>query len=90
MNLFVVFDGRYFPVTSVKDAAKKWCVFRDTVEQRGEGGVRQLGNGVNVYRKGELKPVARISYNGRIWPGKETEVNSHLRLSVKQLTGETS
>lgn len=84
MDLFVVFAGKYHPVISVEDAAEKWCIFRDTVEQRGEGGVRQLGNGVSIYQRGNLTPVARISYNGRIWPGKETKVNVRLKALIRR------
>lgn len=54
------------PVASVEDAQDRWIEFRD----RSAEGVSVIGNGVVVVD--ELgQEVARISYNGRIWPAGE-------------------
>jgi hypothetical protein len=54
-------DGRRVPVRSLADARGKWIDFRETTN----AGASALGNGVRIYLRG--RPVARISYNGRVW-----------------------
>lgn len=57
----IEFDGRRFPVESIDDAQAKWDHF---VEKSGAGS-SELGGDPVIYQDG--KPVARISYNGRVW-----------------------
>lgn len=62
-KLTVAFGGKKYPVLSVEDAAAKWCCFRD----ESNGGVSEIGNGV-IVRDEKKRVIARISYNGRVWP----------------------
>ena len=64
----VEFNGQEFEVGSIKDAADKWNKFVDA----SQGGVSQVGNGVIIREDG--KPVARVSYNGRIWDMNDNEI----------------
>lgn len=63
----VKFRGKTYPVESVEAAAAKWDEFRMAAMIAGGGGCSQIGNGVTV-RDVDGKIVAKVSYNGRIWP----------------------
>lgn len=67
-RLTVEFNGEVFDVESIQDAADKWNRFVET----SMGGVSQVGNGVTIKEDG--KPIARVSYNGRIWDMDENEI----------------
>ena len=55
------------PVASVADAAAKWNAYLHALAQNMEEcGCSHVGNG-GIVRDGK-KIVAKISYNGRIWP----------------------
>ena len=64
----VEFNGQEFEVGSIKDAADKWNKFVDA----SQGGVSEIGNGVVIKEDGN--PVARVSYNGRIWDMNDNEI----------------
>lgn len=67
-ELFVVGpDGTRYPVESIQDAGRNWRAVRSAATDTGEGGVSQTGNGLRVVDQ-DGKEVARISYNGRVWP----------------------
>ncbi|MFA7290879.1 MAG: LPD38 domain-containing protein [Rhodocyclaceae bacterium] len=61
-QLEVEFDGKRYPVKSLDEASDKWVAFRE----ESEAGVSEIGNGIPVFLDGQQ--VARISYNGRVWP----------------------
>lgn len=63
----VKFRGKTYPVESVEAAAAKWDEFRDTAIRAGGGGVSEIGNGLAV-RDEHGALVAKVSYNGRVWP----------------------
>lgn len=70
-GLTVKFRGTMYPVASIADAVTKWDGFRMAAVNNLGGGASQIGEGLTV-RHG-TKPVAKISYNGRVWhPGKWT------------------
>ena len=55
--------------TSIEAVADWWNDHRDALLMNGGGGSRALGNGVTVYAdRACTVEVARVSYNGRIWP----------------------
>lgn len=62
-QLFVVRGSQRFPVESIEDASEKWETFRDTTG----AGASQIGEGATIVDQ-DGKEIARISYNGRIWP----------------------
>lgn len=65
--LTVKYRGKTYPVESVEAAAAKWEEFRHAAICAGGGGVSEIGNGVAVCdESGAI--VAKVSYNGRIWP----------------------
>lgn len=70
-QLFVKFDGQTFPVESLRDASEKWERFRDTVN----AGYSEIGNGVPIFDQ-TGKQVAYVSYNGKVWPGKDYNPNN--------------
>ncbi len=67
-----------FPVSTLADAAEKYCTARDA----SECGARLMPEAI-IYCNG--KPCARISYNGRVWELDGTEV----RLGDRPLASET-
>ena len=67
-RLTVEFGGQEYEVASFKDAAEKWGRFVGA----SQGGVSQVGNGVVIKENG--RPVARVSYNGRIWDMDDNEI----------------
>jgi len=60
--LTVRFRGKTYSVDSVEAASDLWCDFRDASGL----GASKIGSNLPVMRGREV--VARISYNGRIWP----------------------
>lgn len=62
-QLFVRRGSQTYPVASFEDASQKWCEFRDTTG----AGASEIGEDVMIYDQTGT-PVARISYNGKIWP----------------------
>jgi hypothetical protein len=67
-DLIVALGRERFPVVSLEDASRIWRTFVDRIESTtGESGCSQIGNGYRVVNA-KNKLVARISYNGRIWP----------------------
>jgi N12 class adenine-specific DNA methylase/antitoxin (DNA-binding transcriptional repressor) of toxin-antitoxin stability system len=65
-QLFVRWGGQTHPVESLQDASEKWEAFRD----KAGAGVSEVGNGVSIVDQ-TGKEVARVSYNGRVWPAGE-------------------
>lgn len=63
--LTVKYRGRTYQVESVEDAAAKWSEFRDEALRSGLG-PDDIGGHLLV-RDGNTT-VAKISWNGRIWP----------------------
>ena len=58
----VKIQGRNYEVASLQEASRKYCDLRDA-----------SGRGASWFRDGEVRDdvgvlVARISYNGRVWP----------------------
>lgn len=66
-QLFVVRGGQKFPVDSLVDASQRWQQFQTEAMRQGGGGASQIGNGVPIVDQ-DGKEVARISFNGRVWP----------------------
>ncbi len=64
-GLTVEFQGKTYPVDSIDDAVDKWSDFRTAATQQGGGGVRDIGNGVEV-KDADGNTVARVAYNGRV------------------------
>jgi hypothetical protein len=64
-SLYVAIGAKRFPVTTLADASALFCKTRDAF---GEGASKTPQCKV-VDQRGEV--VARISYNGRIWPNAE-------------------
>jgi hypothetical protein len=62
-QLYVERGGKRFEVDSLEDASKKWDTFRD---QTGAG-ASEIGEGARIVDQ-DGKEVARISYNGKVWP----------------------
>jgi hypothetical protein len=62
-RLFVMRSGKRFEVASLEDASQKWCAFRDATG----AGASEIGEDVMIYNQTGT-PVARISYNGKVWP----------------------
>lgn len=65
--LTVKYRGKTYQVESVEAAAEKWGEFRHAAMCAGGGGCSQIGNGLAV-RDADGRIVAKISYNGRVWP----------------------
>jgi len=63
--LTVRFDGRSEDVGSIDEAVKAWTTYRDASGI----GASDCHEAVVVAR-GTSRVVARISYNGRVWPSK--------------------
>lgn len=59
-------DGKRYPVESLEDASNKWSQARDVSVRQGGGG-SAIGGGVRIVDQSG-KEVARVSYNGRVWP----------------------
>lgn len=76
-QLFVQRGDKRFPVESLEDAATKWDQFRDATG----AGVSDIGSSTRVVDQ-DGKEVARISYNGRVWPPGEWKAG------MKPLVGE--
>lgn len=55
---------REFAVKSLDEARQIWIDTREALEQNGEGGVRQMGEGQVLSGLGTL--VATVAYNGKI------------------------
>ena len=54
---------------SIEAVSDWWNDYRDALTMNGGGGSSAIGNGVTVYADRECKvEVAKVSYNGRIWP----------------------
>ncbi len=61
--------GAVREVASVEAASELWNDYRDALLINGGGGSRDIGNGWTVYAdRACTVEVARVSYNGRIWP----------------------
>lgn len=61
-GLTVKFRGRTYPVSSLDDAADKWCEFRDAAMREGFG-PDDVGSG--LYVMAGQKKVGRVFWNGR-------------------------
>lgn len=72
-GLTVEFNGKRYPVKSIKEAQSRWNQFREDAAKATGLGVSGTGNGVFIYRDGV--PIARISYNGRVWSDKSEDFN---------------
>jgi hypothetical protein len=64
--LTVKYRGTVYPVASLEDAADKWNEFRDAAMRQGLGPDDICGH-LDV-RTSSGRKVARISWNGRVWP----------------------
>ena len=62
-QLYVERDGKRYPVDSLQDARQKWNRFRD----QSAAGASEIGEGARIIDQ-EGNTVARISYNGIVWP----------------------
>jgi N12 class adenine-specific DNA methylase len=62
-QLYVERGGQRFPVASLEDARRKWDKFRNTTG----AGASQIGEGARIVDQAGAE-VARISYNGKVWP----------------------
>lgn len=60
--MYIIINRKKIVVSSIADAVEKWETYRDNTTN----GVRGIGNGVTVFNG--IEPIAKISYNGRIWP----------------------
>lgn len=76
-QLFVERGGKRFAVDSLEDASAKWSQFRDA----SGAGVSVLGSDAKIVDQNGTE-VARISYNGKVWPPGE------YRPGMKPLVGE--
>ena len=64
--LYTILDGKRLPVASVDAAVALWENHRDNHPIYGCAGFSQVGNGITVYR--DDQPIAKVSYNSRVWP----------------------
>lgn len=62
-RLFIIWNGNRREVASLEDAAAKWDTFRDATG----AGASEIGGNAKVVDQDGTE-VARISYNGRVWP----------------------
>lgn len=76
-QLFVERGNQRFEVASLEEASRKWDSFRDTTG----AGASQIGEGARIVDQTGAE-VARISYNGKVWPPGEWKPG------VKPLVGE--
>ena len=79
-RLYVERGNERFEVASLEDASRKWGAFRDTAIRQG-GSTDDVGGGARIVDQDGAE-VARISYNGKVWPPGEWKPG------VKPLVGE--
>ncbi len=65
-RLFVERGGERFEVDSLEEASQKWNSYRDTAIQQG-GRPDTAGGGARIVDQNGTE-VARISWNGKVWP----------------------
>ena len=66
MTMHIILERRRLTVASIDDAVALWEDHRDNHPIYGYAGCSEVGNGVTVYR--DDQPIAKVSYNGRVWP----------------------
>ena len=66
MTMHIILDRKRLTVASIDDAVALWEDHRDNHPIYGCAGYSEVGNGVTVYR--DDQPIAKVSYNGRVWP----------------------
>ena len=60
--MYIIINRKKIVVADIAEAVKHWETHRDATNE----GVSTIGNGVTVFDG--IEPVAKISYNGRVWP----------------------
>lgn len=64
--LYTILDGKRVSVESIDAAVTLWESFRDNHPIYGCAGFSEVGNGIVVFN--DNQPIAKVSYNGRVWP----------------------